>query len=173
MNSQGRSQLALGVILVLLGAWFLLDNSVSAFHAFFSKYAEGPSVMILIGAAIFIVGLALRRPSLSVPAAIVAGIGGIFYYQKTSGAANSWEYMWTLILGFIGVGIILMGLLGENTAHNIRRGLHLVVISAALFLAFSAYFGAWKSLGAYVPAVLLILLGAWIIGNGFYRSRSG
>ena len=38
MNKKGRSQLALGVILILLGAWFLADKSIPAFLSFFDKY---------------------------------------------------------------------------------------------------------------------------------------
>ncbi len=145
MNKQGRSQLALGVILILLGAWFLLDRTVPAFHTFFNKYAEWPTNMLLIGAGIFIVGLVLGSPGLSVPAAIVAGLGGIFYYQETSGNYESWSYMWALIPGFIGVGTILQGLLGENTAHNLKRGLNMMVISAVLFLVFSSFFSSWTA----------------------------
>ncbi|HLA86906.1 MAG TPA: hypothetical protein VJL10_02680, partial [Anaerolineales bacterium] len=75
MNRHGRSQLALGAILILLGAWFLLDKSIPAFHAFFDKYAEWPFNLLLIGAAIFILALVLGQPGLAVPAAIVAGLG--------------------------------------------------------------------------------------------------
>jgi len=170
MNTRGRSQLALGVILILLGAWFLLDRSAPAFHALFGKYTEFPGNMLLIGGGIFIFALVLGQPSLCVPAAIVAGLGGIFYYQETTGTADSWSYMWALIPGFIGVGIILAGLLGDNTAHNIKRGLNLMVLSAVLFLIFSSFFGGWKLLGNYGPAILLILLGLWVLGRGLYRS---
>ena len=170
MNRQGRTQLALGVILILLGAWFLLDKSVPAFHSFFDKYTEWPMNMLLIGGVIFIVGLVLGQPSLAVPAAIVAGLGGIFYYQEATNNYESWSYMWALIPGFVGVGSILAGLLGDNTAHNVKRGLNLMVISAVLFLVFSSFFGGWELLGNYGPAILLILLGLWVLGSGIYRS---
>jgi len=170
MNRQGRTQLALGVILILLGAWFLLDKSVPAFHSFFDKYTEWPMNMFLIGGVIFIVGLVLGQPSLAVPAAIVAGLGGIFYYQEATNNYESWSYMWALIPGFVGVGSILAGLLGDNTAHNVKRGLNLMVISAVLFLVFSSFFGGWELLGNYGPAILLILLGLWVLGSGIYRS---
>jgi hypothetical protein len=78
--------------------------------------------------------------------------------------------MWTLILGFVGVGSILAGLLGDNTAHNLKRGLDMMVISAVLFLVFASFFGGLKMLGNYGPAILLILLGMWVLGNGLYRS---
>ncbi|MBI5954691.1 MAG: hypothetical protein HY865_23790 [Chloroflexi bacterium] len=170
MTNRGRSQLALGVILILLGAWFLADKSVPAFHALFDKYTEFPLNMLVIGAGIFIVGLVLGQPGMSVPAAIVAGIGGIFYYQEMTNDYGSWSYMWTLIPGFVGVGSILAGLLGDSTAHNLKRGLNLMVVSAVLFLVFSSFFGGWELLGNYGPAIVLILLGLWVLGRGLYRS---
>ncbi|MBL8049962.1 MAG: hypothetical protein JNM46_01960 [Anaerolineales bacterium] len=168
--SGNRSQLALGVILVLIGAWFLLDQTVPAFSNFFDKYTEWPINLLLIGGVIFIVGLVLGAPGLSVPAAIVAGTGGIFYYQQATGNYESWSYLWTLYPGFVGVGSILAGLLGDHTAHNLKRGLNMMVFSALLFLGFSAFFGGWDLLGNYVPAILLILLGLWVLGQGLYRT---
>jgi hypothetical protein len=170
MNHRGRSQLALGVILILLGAWFLADKSVPAFHTLFERYTEFPLNMVIIGAGIFIVGLVLGQPGMSVPAAIVAGIGGIFYYQEMYEDYASWSYMWTLIPGFVGVGSVLAGLLGDSTAHNLKRGLNLMVVSAVLFLVFSSFLGGWTLLGNYGPAILLILLGVWVLGSGLYRS---
>jgi hypothetical protein len=170
MNKRGRSQLALGVILILLGGWFLADKSIPAFHALFAKYTQWPSNMLLIGAGIFILGLVLGQPGMSVPAAIVAGLGGIFYYQQITESYNSWSYMWALIPGFVGVGTVLAGILGENTAQNIKHGLNLMVISAVLFLVFSSFFGGWTLLGNFGPAILLILLGVWVLGSGLYRS---
>lgn len=170
MNKSGRSQLALGIILILVGGWFLLNQTMPEFRAFFEPYTEGPSVMVLIGAGLFILGLATGSPGLSVPAAIVAGIGGIFYYQETTNNFETWSYMWTLIPGFVGIGTILQGLLGENTGANLKRGLNLMVVSAVLFLVFAAFLGGWNILGNYGPAVLLILLGLYVLGSGIYRS---
>ena len=170
MNKKGRSQLALGVILILLGAWFLADKSIPAFHSFFDKYTEWPVNMLLIGGVIFILGLVLGQPGMSVPAAIVAGLGGIFYYQDATGDFASWSYMWALIPGFIGVGTIVAGLLGDNTAQNLKHGLNMMVISAVLFLVFSSFFGGWELLGNYGPSILLILLGLWVLGSGLFRT---
>jgi hypothetical protein len=107
---------------------------------------------------------------MAVPAAIVAGIGGIFYYQRMTNDYASWSYMWTLIPGFVGVGAILTGLLGDSMAHNVRRGLNMVVLSAVLFLVFASFFGGLQLLGNYGPAILLILVGLWVLGRGIYRS---
>ena len=107
---------------------------------------------------------------MSVPAAIVAGLGGIFYYQQVTENFSSWSYMWALIPGFVGVGTVLAGILGDNTAHNIKHGINLMVISAVLFLVFSSFFGGWTLLGSFGPAILLILLGVWVLASGLYRS---
>lgn len=104
MNKTGRSQLALGVILILIGGWFLLNQTMPGFREFFEPYTEWPANMLLIGAGILIIGLVTGSPGLAVPAAIVAGIGGIFYYQEAVGDYESWSYMWALIPGFIGGG---------------------------------------------------------------------
>ena len=170
MNKTGRSQLALGVILLLVGGWFLLNEVNPSFENFFEPYTEWPVNMLLIGAGILVIGLATGSPGMAVPAAIVAGIGGIFYYQETSGNWDSWSYMWTLIPGFVGVGTVIQGLLGENTGANLKRGLNLMVISAVLFLVFAAFLGGWNILGEFGPAVLLILLGLYVLGSGLYKT---
>ncbi len=170
MNKSGRSQLALGIILLLVGGWFLLNQVNPTFKNFFEPYTEWPANMLLIGAGILVVGLATGSPGMAVPAAIVAGIGGIFYYQEATENYNSWSYMWTLIPGFVGVGTVLQGLLGENTGPNLKRGLNLMVISAVLFLVFAAFLGGWNILGEFGPAVLLILLGLYVLGSGLYKT---
>jgi hypothetical protein len=170
MNKTGRSQLVLGIILILVGGWFLLNQTMPEFRDFFEPYTEWPANMLLIGAGILILGLLTGSPGLAIPAAIVAGIGGIFFYQQATEDYGSWSYMWALIPGFIGVGTVLQGLLGENTASNLKKGLNLMVVSAVLFLVFAGFLGGWNILGNYGPAVLLILLGLWVLGSGLYRS---
>lgn len=170
MNKSGRSQLVLGIMLILVGGWFLLNQTMPEFREFFEPYTEWPANMLLIGAGILILGLLTGSPGLAVPAAIVAGIGGIFYYQQATEDYGSWSYMWALIPGFIGVGTVLQGLLGDNTASNLKKGLNLMVVSAVLFLVFAGFLGGWNILGNFGPAVLLILLGLWVLGSGLYRS---
>jgi len=170
MRKQGRTQLALGIILILLGAWFIAQRTFPEVAALTARFTSGSLSVVGVGALLLLLGLILGAPGLAVPAAIVAGIGGILYYQELTGDSSSWSYMWTLILGFVGVGIILQGLLGENTRQNLRHGLNLMVVSAVLFLVFAAFLGGWNILGNFGPAVLLILLGLWVLGSGLLRS---
>ena len=170
MRKQGRTQLALGIILILLGAWFIVQRTFPQVAAFANRFSDWPFTVIGVGGLLLVLGLILGAPGLAVPAAIVSGIGVILYYQELTGNWESWSYMWTLIPGFVGVGVVLQGLLGEDTRRNLRHGLNLMVVSAVLFLVFSAFLGGWTLLGNFGPAILLILLGLWVLGSGLYRS---
>ena len=55
----------------------------------------------------------------------------------------------------------------SNNRHQARSGLNLIVTSALLFVIFAAIFGHLSILGAYGPAVLLILVGVWFLARGF------
>jgi peptidoglycan/LPS O-acetylase OafA/YrhL len=106
-----------------------------------------------------------------VPAVILAGLGGLFYYQMQTGDWTSWSYMWALIPGFVGIGIILSALL-ERKWHSMKAGFDLVFISAVLYLVLASIFGGLTLLGPYGPAVLLILLGVYILIRGAISSRN-
>lgn len=171
MSHQNRTQLVLGLLLILLGLWFVAQRQVPALKALGNVQFEWPFYVIGAGAVILLVGLVTGAPAMAIPACIVAGIGGILYYQNRFGDWDSWSFLWALIPGFVGIGTVLTGVLGEDTRRNVGHGINLMVISAVLFLIFAAIFQRLNVLGAYGPAVLLILLGLYIIGRGLFRSR--
>ncbi len=171
MSRQGRTQLILGILLILLGAWFVAAQQVPALKPWANIQFEWPFYVIGAGALILVIGLLTGAPSMAIPACIVAGIGGILYYQNRFTDWESWSFLWTLIPGFVGVGSILTGLLGENTRRNLGHGINLLVVSAVMFLIFAAIFQRLNILGPYGPAVLLILLGLYVVGRGILRSR--
>ncbi|MGC1378953.1 MAG: hypothetical protein WA821_22175 [Anaerolineales bacterium] len=165
---KNRGQLALGVILILLGAVFIASRQFPAVSQWIDLYMQPPLNIVAVGGLILLIGLLIGAPGMAVPAAIVAGIGGILYYQMKTEDFQSWSYMWTLIPGFVGVGTIVCGLLSRSL-HQARSGLNLVAISAVLFVVFAAIFGKLNMLGPYGPAVLLVALGVWILISGFLR----
>jgi len=173
MNRRDRSQLALGILLVLLGAWFFAVRQVPALQAWTEIQFEWPFYVVGAGAVILLVGLLTGAPAMAIPACILAGIGAILYYQNRSGDWESWSFLWTLIPGFVGVGSILTAVFGEETRHNLGRGLNLLVVSAVMFLIFAAVMGRLNVLGSYGPATLLILLGLYVIIRGLVRPRAG
>jgi hypothetical protein len=165
---RNRSQLALGLILILLGGWFIAQRQIPALNQLVQTYMSWPLNVVSAGVLIFIIGLLVGAPGMAVPAAIVAGIGGILYYQNMTSDYTSWSYMWTLIPGFVGVGELLAGLLSRSN-HKFRSGVNLIVTSAVLFIVFAAFFGRLNILGPYGPAVLLILLGVWVLARGLWH----
>jgi hypothetical protein len=163
-----RTQLAFGLVLILIGAWFVAVRQVPSLGAWVERYMDWPLNIVAGGAILLLLGLLLGAPGMAVPAAIVAGIGGILYYQNTTGDWDSWSFLWTLIPGFVGVGSLLAGFLSRSSSQA-KSGANLVVISAVLFLIFSAIMGRFDALGAYTPAILLILVGAWVFIRGLWR----
>jgi fatty acid desaturase len=76
-----------------------------------------------------------------------------------------------LIPGFVGVGAILAGLLGEGDVRRaLRDGSRSIIASVVLFAIFGSLFGALGFLGDYWP-VLLILLGLLIFAQVLFRPR--
>lgn len=170
---QNRTNLALGILLIIIGGWLIVTRQVPAVQDWLEANWSWPMWTIGAGLVVFLLGLLTGAPGMSIPASIIAGIGGILYYQNQGGDYGSWSYMWTLIPGFVGIGTILAGLLGEDTRRNLAHGLNLVVISAVLFMVFATIFGGLSILGEYGAAILLILLGVYVLIRGFVRSGSG
>lgn len=169
---QNRTNLVLGLLLILIGGWLVVSQRVPAVQNWLEDNFTWPMWTIGAGLLVFLIGLITGAPGMAVPASIIAGIGGILYYQNATDNFSSWSYMWTLIPGFVGVGTILAGLLGEDTRHNLARGMNLIVISAVMFLIFATFFGGLSILGDYGAAIILILLGLYVLLRGFVRGGS-
>ena len=167
--TQNRSNLVLGLLLIVVGGWLIATRQVPALQEWLDDNFIWPMYTIVAGLLILLIGLFTGNPGMGIPASIVAGIGGILYYQEVNSDYSSWSYMWALIPGFVGVGEILTGLLGDNTRHNLSRGLRKIVISAVLFLVFATLFGGLSILGTYGAPILIILLGLYILARGFLR----
>jgi hypothetical protein len=78
--------------------------------------------------------------------------------------------MWTLIPGFVGVGEVVAGLLTASPTRS-RSGANLIMTSAVLFVVFAAIFNKLTILGPYGPAILLILVGVWVLVRGLWRKN--
>jgi hypothetical protein len=166
MHRRRRSSLAGGLLLILLGTLFLVVQQVPELQLWFSW----PWIIIGVGGFLLVLGLVIGEPSMAIPACIVGGIGGILYWQEITGNWDSWAYAWTLIPGFVGVGIVLSGLLGGEFRQSVRGGGWLIIISLVLFAVFGSFFGGLGLLGPYWP-VLLIMLGLLVLIRPLFRPR--
>jgi hypothetical protein len=63
------------------------------------------------------------------------------------------------------------GILRWDFVRGLRRGLNGLFVSGVLFLIFSTLLGGMDLLGDYGVGILLLLLGAFIVGRGLFRMR--
>ena len=170
MNKESRANLAIGILLILLGGWFLSAQLFPNLNDIFNIENAWPLIVIGVGIFLLLLGLIIRAPGLAVPACIVGGIGGILYWQYINQNWETWSYIWTLIPGFVGAGIILARLLGDEDQGAYRSGIKLRVISLILFVVFYLFLGRRGVLADYWP-VLIILLGIWVFAQALLRRK--
>jgi hypothetical protein len=174
MEQKNRTQLALGILLILAAAWLIASRVNPELAKIIHLTFDWPVWVILSGALILFIGLLVGAPGMAVPACIVAGIGGILYYCNLTGNWDAWSYLWTLIPGFVGVGALLSGLVGGTFRKDFSGGLNSIIVSLVLFAIFATVFDAWSIFGpysGYVPIVLLFALGIWFIVRGILRRK--
>ena len=170
MNKESRANLAIGILLILLGSWFLIGQFFPDLKDIINIETAWPLIVVGVGIFLLLLGLLIKVPGLAVPACIVGGIGGILYWQFLNQNWESWSYIWALIPGFVGVGIILARLLGDDDQGAYRAGIKLIIISLILFLVFFLFLGGRGILSEYWP-VLLILLGIWVFAQAVLRRK--
>lgn len=170
MDRKARSNIVLGLVLIIAGAYFLARKFFPELPFWDIIDFSWHFYIIAAGILLFLIGLLAGVPSMAVPAALVSGIGALLYWQDTTNNWESWAYAWTLIPGFVGIGTILQGLLGEQTRQSLRQGFNLVIVSLILFSIFASVLGGWQIFGPYWP-VLIILLGLWMIVRVLIRKR--
>jgi hypothetical protein len=172
MSKERRSDLVFGIILILIGGWFLAAqfDLVPGMDEIMNIEYQWPLIVIGVGIFLFILGLLLHNPGMSVPACIVSGIGGLLYWTNSTGNWDNWSYLWTLVPGFVGIGVILSTLLGGEEKKRYKEGLKLILISAILFVIFLIIFSGQGQFLRYWP-VLVILGGIWIIIQTIFRGK--
>jgi len=160
-----RGAAAIGATLILVGLFFLIAQWVPGLKALLGIEYSWPLIVIGVGVFLALIGLLTGAPETLIPAAIVGGIGGILYWQNLTGNWGSWSYVWTLIPGFVGLGMVLAAFF-RGTQHRARQlltgGLWQVVISLVLFGVFGSFLGGPPWLTRYWP-VGIILLGIIVL----------
>ena len=170
MDAKTRSAIGVGTLLIVLGIFFLVARVVPNFSAVFSW----PWIVIGVGAAFMVAALVSWTPGLAVPACIIGGIGGILLWQTASGQWGTWAFLWTLIPGFVGVGILLSEVMQGKPLKGLVDGGTPIVVSVVLFLAFGSFLGARMGLFPRIGnwwAVGLILVGVLVVLRPLVRRR--
>ncbi len=84
-----------------------------------------------------------------------------------TGDWDSWAYAWSLIPGFVGIGLLFFSIQSKDKG-TLKAGFILLYISAVLFFIFGSFLGGPKQITQYWP-LLLIFSGLWSMS----RSLSG
>jgi hypothetical protein len=100
----------------------------------------------------------------------VGGIGCLLFYQNATGNWESWAYAWTLIPGFVGLGVVLAALMQGQSKSGITSGLWQMLISVVAFVIFGSFLGLGR-ISPYWP-VLLVLGGLLILGRTLLGRKS-
>jgi len=170
MEKRQLASTAGGLLVILLGILVLLDRILSLQVHLFSW----PLIVLGVGIAFFLGGLGTRTPGLVIPGTIIAGIGGILLWQNSTGRWFSWAYVWTLVPGFVGLGLLVFAWMSEEAheVHGARLAARwLLAISAVLFLVFTTFLGPFRWFWA-VLGIGLLAAGGVLVARGFSAGRA-
>src|SRR4030067_3165863 len=166
---KSRSSRATALTLIAIGSWFLAIEISPQVKVFAYGSNTWPLPIIGIGVYLALIALLTWTPDLMMPAVIVSGIGSLLAWQNATGNWGSWAYAWALIAGFIGLGMVISGLLSRDRKAAVGGG-WMIVISLVLFGIFGSFLGGSILVLQYWP-ILLIVLGVVLPPKGALRRR--
>lgn len=164
MRSRRQKNIVSGVILILLGVVVLVFQIVPTLRNWVAAEFSWPFSIILVALGLALIGALTGTAEMLIPASIVGGIGGILYLQNSGILPwESWAYIWTLIPGFVGIGVFLAGLLKWERGTMVD-GLQTILVSAVLFLVFGSLIGDLFDFFPFTSLlpILLIVLGIFL-----------
>lgn len=134
-----RGTLTAGLLLVLVGAFFLVSEQVS-FD--FGRYGW-PIFIIAPGVFLLAVGLAIPHEGglgAAIPGGILTAVGLVLTVQSAADAYASWAYAWALVApGSVGATLTIYGLLHRRW-DLLDAGLRTAAVGLGLFVGFGLFF---------------------------------
>lgn len=172
-----RSTIVVGVVLILLGAIFLLENALDLDIGRFGW----PLFVVVPGIVLLGAGVAAgsrEGPGLAIAGGITTTVGLILAVQNATGLWATWAYAWALVgPGGTGLGLIVYGL-ARGDRSQLSNGLRSLGAGIALFAAFGLFFegiiglsGEPFLVGSDLLPVVLIGLGVVLVGASLVRGR--
>ena len=168
------SSVALGVVLVVLGAFALIVQFTG-----FDPGGSWPLFVVIPGLTLLIVGFVSLGTGALIPGAILTVIGLILAYMNATQDWPAWAFAWPLVApGGVGIGIYLQGLRNRDP-QNLRQGRVLMFVAVILFMIGFVIFGTIFRISGYdygwfgkaaLPA-LLIVVGVVLLSRSIQRSR--
>ncbi len=158
-------QRGIGIVLVALGAIFLIGRFVDLGAALWPLFVMGPGLALLAWA--FLGGK--ESAGLAIPGSIVTMVGLILFVQNATERFDTWAYAWGLIVASVGAGTWLFGTLADRP-KEVHDGIRTFSIGLTMFAAFGVFFefvigfgGRPGWIGSWVVPLLLIGAGAALL----------
>jgi hypothetical protein len=164
-----RGNISLAFLLIIVGAWYLAIEIFPGLKALAYGSGTWPLQIVGLGILFAVAAILSWTPAFFIPASIITGIGGLLFWQNSTGNWASWSYMWALIPGFVAFGLLLFGLFARRRGAYIA-GLWNLFSSVILFGIFASAFGKFEFASKLWPAGL-ILLGLIVLLMGFRRKK--
>jgi hypothetical protein len=166
-----RGDIAGGLILVLIGIVFLIwQLAPELVSSTLGINFTWPLLIVGMGLIFLLAGIITLQGGFLVPAAVLGGIGSILYYQNTTGDWASWAYIWALIPGFVGFGLLLGSFIDRSMRDARKVGFIMLLISLGVTAMFGAFFTNNIEFD-YAWPIILILAGIVFLFQGIFRRR--
>ncbi len=174
-ESPGMSTVAIGLVLVLVGA------------ALFAAQMLGigledigwPFLVIAAGVAILVIGLVvMNEQGMVIGGTVVTTVGLVLLFQDRTGRWESWAYAWALVgPAATGLGLALWGVRMGN-AGDVRNGMWGLLGGLAIFAIGFLFFegvigigGDRLALPEWLLPVVVIGIGVVVLGRGVLERR--
>ena len=174
-GSRAGTSVALGVVLVVLGAFALIVQFTG-----FDAGGSWPLFVVIPGLTLLVIGFISLGTGALIPGAILTVIGLILAYMNTTQDWPAWAFAWPLVApGGVGLGIFLQGL-RKHDSHLLRQGRVLMFVAALIFMIGFVIFGTifkisevdYGWFGRAALPTLLIVVGIVLLVRSIQRSRS-
>jgi hypothetical protein len=172
-QSRGRGNLIIGMVLVGLGAIFLLGQFFN-----FNFWSVLWPFFIIIPGLMFFVGMLLggkEAGPLAIPGSIVTMVGLLLLYQATFNHWESWAYAWALIFPTaVGIGLVINGNWSDDQ-RLVQTGIRWASVGVAIFLVGGIFFELILNISGSIASgivwpLVLIGFGAYLLtrrGKGY------
>lgn len=169
MNKRKRSGVVGGILLILFGGFFLVWQVFpELLENLLGNWFDWPVIIIGVGFVFLLASVLGQVGGLAIPGCIIGGIGLILAWQNATGAWESWAYIWALIPGFVGLGLVFASVLGKNNPGERRVGAIMLAISLAVTSFFASMF-TYQLAYDFVWPIVLILLGGFLMIKAIFR----
>lgn len=162
-NRSNTGALVGGTLLIAFGMLSLANQFFRGFNWGFLW----PFIVIGVGVLFFAAMFAGGKPAagFAIPGTIVSGIGLVLLFQNITRHWEAMSYFWTLIILFVGIGIYIMGVYGNDPGQK-KSGAGVMKVGLILFIIFGSFFELiFSSFGNLIIPILLILLGVYLVLN--------